>query len=178
MKFYESLYIVNPNYEQDRLDEIMKTVSDKLIEFGGSIINHYVWGKKRLAYVIQKHKYGSFVLLQYETGSTENLDRFERFMILEKTILRNQTVVLSLRPEVYIEEKPILNDKIETDQVSLVDKEEDKVEPFETSVEETQELESEKIQLDQTESTESETDKPVEAKMEEVTEVENEEVQE
>ena len=137
---------------------------------------------------------GSFfnVFLEWKFGRSPKIDlakkltkhwpwrqiKGQRFMILEKTILRNQTVVLSLRPEVYIEEKTILNDKIETDQVSLLNKEEDKVEPLETSVEETQELESEKIQLDQTESTESETDKPVEAKMEEVTEVENEGVQE
>ena len=30
MRYYESLYIVNPNYEQSRLDEIIKTVSDKI----------------------------------------------------------------------------------------------------------------------------------------------------
>ncbi len=32
MRYYESLYIVNPSYEQDRLDEVMKTVSDKMGE--------------------------------------------------------------------------------------------------------------------------------------------------
>ena len=30
MRYYESLYIVNPNFEQDRLDEVMKTVTDKM----------------------------------------------------------------------------------------------------------------------------------------------------
>ena len=100
MRYYESLYIVNPNYEQERLDEVMKTVFDKIGEYGFSMINHHVWGKKRLAYAIQKHKYGSFILLHFETESVENLDRFQRFMVLEKPILRNQTVVLEARPEV------------------------------------------------------------------------------
>ena len=54
MKYYESLYIVNPNYENDRLDEVMKMVTDKLGEYKFSIINHRSWGKKRLAYSIQK----------------------------------------------------------------------------------------------------------------------------
>ena len=39
MKYYESLYIVNPNYENDRLDEVMKMVDDKLGEYKFSIIN-------------------------------------------------------------------------------------------------------------------------------------------
>ncbi len=105
MRYYESLYIVNPNYEQERLDEVMKTVSDKIGEYGFSTINHRVWGKKRLAYAIQKHKYGSFILLHFETESVENLDRFQRFMVLEKPILRNQTVVLEARPEVQVVEE-------------------------------------------------------------------------
>ena len=90
MKYYESLYIVNPNYENDRLDEVMKMVTDKLGEYKFSIINHRSWGKKRLAYSIEKHKYGSFILLHFETESVGNLNRFERFMVLQKQILRNQ----------------------------------------------------------------------------------------
>ena len=107
MRYYESLYIVNPNYEQERLDDVMKSVADKLSEYGFSIINHRIWGKKRLAYSIEKHKYGSFILLHFETESTENLERFERFMILQKTILRNQTVSLAIKPEAHVEEEPV-----------------------------------------------------------------------
>ena len=107
MRYYESLYIVNPNYEQERLDDVMKSVADKLSEYGFSIINHRIWGKKRLAYSIEKHKYGSFILLHFETESTENLERFERFMILQKTVLRNQTVSLAIKPEAHVEEEPV-----------------------------------------------------------------------
>ena len=106
MRYYESLYIVNPNYEQQRLDEVIKAVAEKVSEFGMSVINHREWGKKRLAYPIQKNKYGSFMLLHFETKSAENLDQFERFMVLQKPILRNQTVILSAKPEIHIEETP------------------------------------------------------------------------
>ena len=99
MRYYESLYIVNPNYEQSKIDQAMKTVSDKVSEYGFNVINHFVWGKKRLAYNIQEHKYGSYVLMHFETNSVENLERFERFMVLEKSIVRNQTVLLDEKPE-------------------------------------------------------------------------------
>jgi len=98
MRYYESLYIVNPNFEQGKLDDVMKTVTETISEFGFKTINHFVWGKKRLAYNIQEHKYGSYVLLHFETDSSENLDKFERFMVLQKPILRNQTVALQDKP--------------------------------------------------------------------------------
>ena len=98
MRYYESLYIVNPNFEQGKLEEVMKTVTETISDYGFKTINHFIWGKKRLAYNIQEHKYGSYVLLHFETDSQENLDSFERFMVLQKPILRNQTVVLQDKP--------------------------------------------------------------------------------
>ena len=140
MRYYESLYIVNPNYEQERLDDVMKSVADKLSEYGFSIINHRIWGKKRLAYSIEKHKYGSFILLHFETESTENLERFERFMILQKTILRNQTVSLAIKPEAYVEDEPVKDEeqKETTDDSSVASetKEKSNVESEEDSEEE------------------------------------------
>ena len=100
MKYYESLYIVNPNFEQSRIDEVMKLVSDKCGDYKFKIINHHTWGKKRLAYSIQKHKYGSFILLHFASETADKLKEFDRFMYLNKHILRNQTVVLNQEPAV------------------------------------------------------------------------------
>ena len=111
MRYYESLYIVNPNYEQGKLDEVMKTVSEAMSEYGFKIINHFVWGKKRLAYSIQEHKYGSYVLLHFETESSENLDTFERFMVLQKPVLRNHTVVMDEKPKKQSEKSSLSDEK-------------------------------------------------------------------
>ena len=105
MRYYESLYIVNPNFEQSRIDEVMKLVSDKCGDYKFKIINHHTWGKKRLAYSIQKHKYGSFILLHFASETADKLKEFDRFMYLNKHILRNQTVVLNQEPEVSSDDK-------------------------------------------------------------------------
>ena len=105
MRYYESLYIVNPNYEQSRIDEVMKMVSDKCNNYKFKIINHQVWGKKRLAYSIQKHKYGSFILLHFESKMVDKLKEFDRFMFLHNDILRNQTVVLDQEPKILTEDE-------------------------------------------------------------------------
>ena len=110
MRYYESLYIINPNYEQSRIDEVMKMVSEKCNDYKFDIINHKVWGKKRLAYSIQKHKYGSFILLHFASETADKLKEFDRFMYLNKDILRNQTVVLNQEPKVLHDDEKIKND--------------------------------------------------------------------
>ena len=179
MRYYESLYIVNPNYEQERLDDVMKSVADKLSEYGFSIINHRIWGKKRLAYSIEKHKYGSFILLHFETESTENLERFERFMILQKTILRNQTVSLAIKPEAHVEDEPVKDEEQEESaddsSVASETKEKSNVESEEDSEVKPVIEEEIVVETEETSAQNEETEEKVELAIEEET---TEEVQE
>jgi len=48
MRYYETLYILNPEYEQERIDNILKEVEEEASKFS-KVINHSVWNKKRLA---------------------------------------------------------------------------------------------------------------------------------
>ena len=56
MRYYETLYILNPDYEKERVDNIIKDVDEQVSKFS-QVIAHRVWGKKRLAYPIDKHKF-------------------------------------------------------------------------------------------------------------------------
>ncbi len=46
MRYYEILYIVNPNFERKKIDETMKEIDSRLTKTESKIINHIVWGKK------------------------------------------------------------------------------------------------------------------------------------
>ena len=81
MKFYETLYILNPNLDDDILTKNMNEISSELGKTNSKIINHYVWGKKRLAYQIDKQKYGSYILMQYEGGDQNSMIDFDTWMI-------------------------------------------------------------------------------------------------
>ena len=59
MSFYETLYIVDPNLENNALEKIMDEIGKELAKTKSKIINHRIWGKKRLAYQIDRQKYGS-----------------------------------------------------------------------------------------------------------------------
>ncbi len=98
MRYYETLYILNPNFEQERVNSITKEIEDQVGKIS-SIINHKPWGKKRLAYPVEQHKYGNFMLLQYESDEPRRLDDFTNFMKLNNSIFRFQTIRLNEKPE-------------------------------------------------------------------------------
>ena len=66
MSFYETLYIVDPNLENKALEKTMDSIGKELETTKSKIINHHFWGKKRLAYPIDRQKYGSYIIMQYE----------------------------------------------------------------------------------------------------------------
>ena len=109
MRYYEILYIINPNFEKDKINNTMAEVTRKLEETKSKIINHYIWGKKRLSYPIKNQKYGTYVLLQFEDGDRIKMDDFDTWMKLENLIMRHITIKLDNRPEVIEESNE--NDK-------------------------------------------------------------------
>ena len=104
MSFYETLYIVDPNLENKSLEKTMNEIGKELEKTKSKIINHRVWGKKRLAYSIERHKYGSYILLQFEGGDQQKMVEYDTWMRLNNSVLRHMTVLLNDKPEIYVEE--------------------------------------------------------------------------
>ena len=105
MSFYETLYIVDPNLENKSLEKTMNEIGKELEKTSSKIINHRVWGKKRLAYSIERQKYGSYILIQFEGGDQKKMNEYDTWMRLNNSVLRHMTVLLNEKPEVYVEEK-------------------------------------------------------------------------
>ena len=118
MRYYEILYIINPNFEKDKINSTIVEVTRKLEETKSKIINHYIWGKKRLSYPINNQKYGTYVLLQFEDGDRIKMGDFDTWMKLENLIMRHITIKLDNRPEV-IEESNENDKKLEINNPSI-----------------------------------------------------------
>ncbi len=99
MRYYETLYIVHPDYEEKRLTTVKENVDQWVSNHGGQIINSYVWGKRKLAYPIGKQQYGTYMLLNFETENSFTLE-LSRWMELDEVILAYLTTKLEERPEV------------------------------------------------------------------------------
>ena len=100
MRYYEILYIVNPNFERKKIDETIKEIDNRLTKAKSKIINHIVWGKKKLAYTMQGHKYGTYILVHYQGGNKDKLDEFDSWLKLSDLVIRHMIVRIEKEPDV------------------------------------------------------------------------------
>jgi len=133
LRYYETLFIVHPNYEQDRLNSVIKMVEDRIVELGGTILAADDWGKRRLAYPIEKQKSGSYVLMHFEANPSRVIE-LQKWFEIQAQILAQLIVRLEEKPtglSVRIKdsdsevEEPLLVSPIEEDEELDPDEEED-----------------------------------------------------
>ena len=113
MRYYEILYIVNPNFERKKIDETIKEIDNRLTKAKSKIINHIVWGKKKLAYTMQGHKYGTYILVHYQGGNKNKLDEFDSWLKLSDLVIRHMSVRMEKEPEVLekVDHEPPIEEK-------------------------------------------------------------------
>lgn len=99
MRYYENLFIVHPNYEQEKLTHTIESVKKEIANLNGNVLIVEDWGKRRLAYPIEKQKYGNYVLVQYESENNKINLELESWMKLRSEILAYQTIALNEKPE-------------------------------------------------------------------------------
>ena len=118
MRYYETIYIVDPNLENSVLERTMNQIGQELEKAKAKIINHRDWGKKRLAYQVAKQKYGSYILLQFEIEDLSKMQEFDLWLKLNSSVLRHMTISLDQKPDKYIE-KSISVEKTEVENTEL-----------------------------------------------------------
>ncbi len=90
---YETTFITR----SDVTDETMKTFQERLngivTEFGGTVVLNEDWGKRKLAYTIEKESRGHYTYVVY-TGKPGVVAEIERNLRLSENILRFLSVNL------------------------------------------------------------------------------------
>ena len=122
MRYYETIYIVDPNLENSVIEKTMNQIGQELEKTKAKVINHRNWGKKRLAYQVAKQKYGSFILLQFEIEELSKMNDFDSWLKLNSLVLRHMTVSLDKKPDKYIEKTSVSEVAEGNDAQSLSDK--------------------------------------------------------
>ena len=100
MRYYELIYIVNSNVERKKVDQVMKDIGERLEKAGSKLINHTVWGKKKLAYPIRGNTYGTYILAHFNGGDNKKLSEFDSWLKLSGLAIRHMIVKLDKEPEV------------------------------------------------------------------------------
>ena len=86
MNKYELTVVVNAKIEDDVRVATVEKVKEYVARYGGTVTNVDEWGKKRLAYEIQKMKEGFYYFIHFEADATAPAEIERHVRIMENVI--------------------------------------------------------------------------------------------
>ena len=86
MNNYELAVVLNVKLEDEERAAAIEKITNYITRFGGTVTNIDEWGKKRLAYEIQKMKEGFYYFIQFDGDSTTPNELESRIRIMEPVI--------------------------------------------------------------------------------------------
>jgi len=95
MRIYEVLFIIRPDATEEEIDPLIEMLSSVITGAGGSVDKVDKWGKRRLAYRVQKQREGYYVLIQFQAGPT-TVKELERRLRVTDAVIKFLTVRIDL----------------------------------------------------------------------------------
>jgi small subunit ribosomal protein S6 len=92
MKLYETTVIYDPGLEEARINEEVEKVTQPIAQAGGEVVEVQRWGKKKLAYNINKRRDGTYIHVKHKSPATLIAEMDRRFR-LNESVLRHLTVL-------------------------------------------------------------------------------------
>ena len=94
MRKYELMCIIQPDLDENAFNGVLDKVKGWISESGGSVDKSEVWGRRKLASLIKKHREGQYVLLNVSMtpATTADLERNIRF---QENIIRHMLSVVA-----------------------------------------------------------------------------------
>ena len=153
MKFYETTYILHPALQEGRLNDIVQSVEKKIQSVGADILYSDNWGRKKLSYLIDKQKYGTYIFCQFKLEKVNHLTEISQEFEHNPNVLRYLTIQID---EQDVKEKKSSNDseKIDSKKEVKSDKQEEIIDEAKNEVEDKDKL-TEDVSEDKAEETES-----------------------
>ncbi|MCC7345572.1 MAG: 30S ribosomal protein S6 [Deltaproteobacteria bacterium] len=91
MREYETIYVLKPDLPGDQVKTIQEKLKDIITKGGGHILHHVDWGKRRLAYRVEKFTQAQYLYLQYlDQGAS--VAELERILKYDDRVLKFLTV--------------------------------------------------------------------------------------
>ena len=86
MNKYELAVVLSAKLEDEERAAAMEKVTGYITRFGGTVTHIDEWGKKRLAYEIQKMKEGFYYFVHFEAESTVPAEVEQRIRIMDNVL--------------------------------------------------------------------------------------------
>ena len=91
MKAYELLFFVAPNLEEETRANVMTRIENTIAECEGSIDNVDEWGKRKLAYEINKLSEGDYILIDFH-ADPDHIAELDRILRINDNVQRHMIV--------------------------------------------------------------------------------------
>ncbi|ARU59906.1 30S ribosomal protein S6 [Tumebacillus avium] len=92
MRAYETMLVLKADLEEEARDAAIAKYEGIVAKEGGTVQQSTKYGKRKLAYEINKNREGFYVLLNFEANTTTPAE-LERLMKIDDNVLRYLTVV-------------------------------------------------------------------------------------
>jgi len=93
MKAYETLFITSPLLVEEEQKAMTQKILDVIANKGGEVENVDEWGKKRLAYEINKQREGYYTLVNFK-GNNDVLDELNHIYKITENLFRGIVIKL------------------------------------------------------------------------------------
>src|SRR6266446_9103747 len=93
MQNYESVVIVRSTLSEEEINAVLAKIREMIEKAGGTVLQAEGWGKRRLAYEIQREKKGAYLLFRFQADG-KLIAQLEHQYRLDETILKFITVRL------------------------------------------------------------------------------------
>jgi small subunit ribosomal protein S6 len=88
---YELMLVFRPDAPDDRIAAIIDRTTRQITADGGQIVKVAPWGRRRLAYAIDRHREGAYHIVVFEAPTTV-IAELERGLLITEEILRHLVV--------------------------------------------------------------------------------------
>jgi small subunit ribosomal protein S6 len=88
MRRYELMLVLRPDVADDRSQAVIDRTTRQIVSSGGQIVKVAPWGRRRLAYPIDRHREGSYHIILFEAPS-EAVAELERGLLITEELLRH-----------------------------------------------------------------------------------------
>ncbi|MCM1257103.1 MAG: 30S ribosomal protein S6 [Roseburia sp.] len=86
MNKYELALVVNAKIEDDARTATVEKAKEYITRFGGTVTEVEDWGKKRLAYEVQKMREGFYYFIQFEAEPTVPAEVEQNVRIMDNVL--------------------------------------------------------------------------------------------
>ena len=114
MRRYELMLVLRPDVPDDRSQALVDRTTRGIVTAGGQIVKVAPWGRRRLAYPIDRHREGSYHIILFESPP-------EAIVELEHTLLITEEVLRHLVTRVERPSKSTRGDGSELDELDDTD---------------------------------------------------------